>query len=230
MHGFVSEERKLELLQRSWVHLTASSAEGWCLTVMEAAACETPSVALDVGGLPESVEHEVTGLLAHDGDELGRHTRRLVEDDELRARMGPRRARAGPRLHLAAHGGAVAGGPRGRAGASAEPRAPARPPGLLRHGPGRRPGGRADGEQLHRAGLHRRVRAPARRVRLRLARARCWPPSRSWSCPGSALQATAAREVSGAAATGDSRIPAAEVRRWLERIGLLVAGSLAAAA
>ena len=57
MHGFVSEERKLELLQRSWVHLTASSAEGWCLTVMEAAACETPSVAIDVGGLPESVEH-----------------------------------------------------------------------------------------------------------------------------------------------------------------------------
>ena len=45
MHGHVSEEKKLELLQRAWVNMTASSAEGWCLTVMEAAACETPSVA-----------------------------------------------------------------------------------------------------------------------------------------------------------------------------------------
>src|SRR5256714_493368 len=88
MHGYVSEEKKLELLQRSWVHLTASSAEGWCLTVMEAAACETPSVALDVGGLPESVEDGRTGVLARDSEELGGHTRRLVEDRERRERMG----------------------------------------------------------------------------------------------------------------------------------------------
>jgi glycosyltransferase involved in cell wall biosynthesis len=88
MHGHVTEAEKLELLQRSWVNLTASSAEGWCLTVMEAAACETPTAALDVGGLPESIEHGVTGLLARDTQELGAHTRRLVEDRELRERLG----------------------------------------------------------------------------------------------------------------------------------------------
>ena len=38
MHGHVDEETKLRLLQSAWVNLTASSAEGWCLTVMEAAA------------------------------------------------------------------------------------------------------------------------------------------------------------------------------------------------
>src|SRR3954453_22930825 len=88
LHGHVDEATKLELLQRSWVNLTASSAEGWCLTVMEAAACRTPSVAMRVGGLPESIEDGVTGFLADDGRELTAHVRRLVEDDELRARMG----------------------------------------------------------------------------------------------------------------------------------------------
>jgi glycosyltransferase involved in cell wall biosynthesis/O-antigen/teichoic acid export membrane protein len=88
VHGHVDEQTKLALLQRSWVNLTASSAEGWCLTVMEAAACATPSVAMRVGGLPESIEDRVTGFLADDGDELTAHVRRLVADDELRERMG----------------------------------------------------------------------------------------------------------------------------------------------
>jgi glycosyltransferase involved in cell wall biosynthesis/O-antigen/teichoic acid export membrane protein len=88
MHGHVDEATKLELLQRSWVNLTASSAEGWCLTVMEAAVCKTPSVAMRVGGLPESIEEGVTGFLADSGDQLTAHVRRLVEDDELRERMG----------------------------------------------------------------------------------------------------------------------------------------------
>jgi glycosyltransferase involved in cell wall biosynthesis/O-antigen/teichoic acid export membrane protein len=88
MHGHVDEEAKLELLQRAWVNLTASAAEGWCLTVMEAAACRTPSAALAVGGLPESIEDGVTGFLAEDVEELGRAARRLVEDPELRERMG----------------------------------------------------------------------------------------------------------------------------------------------
>ena len=36
-HGHVDEEEKARLLARAWVALTASSAEGWCLTVFEAA-------------------------------------------------------------------------------------------------------------------------------------------------------------------------------------------------
>jgi len=88
LHGHVSEERKAELYSRAWVNLTASSAEGWCLTVMEAATCGTPSVALRVGGLPESIVDGQTGLLADDGPGLTAAVRRLVEDPELRARMG----------------------------------------------------------------------------------------------------------------------------------------------
>ena len=88
LHGHVSEERKAELLARSWVNLTASSAEGWCLTVMEAALCRTPSVAMRVGGLAESVVDGETGLLADDGPELTAAVRRVVEDGALRERLG----------------------------------------------------------------------------------------------------------------------------------------------
>lgn len=88
MHGHVSEEEKLRLLQRAWVNLTASSAEGWALTVMEAAACGTPSAALAVGGLQESIVHEQTGLLARDSAGLALATQRLVRDAALRERLG----------------------------------------------------------------------------------------------------------------------------------------------
>jgi glycosyltransferase involved in cell wall biosynthesis/O-antigen/teichoic acid export membrane protein len=88
LHGHVSEEEKAALMSRAWVNLTASSAEGWCLTVMEAAMYRTPSAALAVGGLPESIVHGATGLLAQDGPELVSAVRRLVDDDDLRARLG----------------------------------------------------------------------------------------------------------------------------------------------
>ena len=88
MHGFVDEDTKRRLLQRAWVNLTASQVEGWVLTVFEAAACGTPSAALRVGGLPESIEDGKTGLLADDAAGLAEQTARLVRDDQLRERLG----------------------------------------------------------------------------------------------------------------------------------------------
>jgi glycosyltransferase involved in cell wall biosynthesis/O-antigen/teichoic acid export membrane protein len=88
LHGHVDEATKAKLYARAWVNLTASSAEGWCLTVMEAATCGTPSAALRVGGLPESIVDGETGLLADDVDGLTAAVRRLVDDRELRERMG----------------------------------------------------------------------------------------------------------------------------------------------
>jgi glycosyltransferase involved in cell wall biosynthesis len=88
MHGHVSEEVKHDLYRRAWLNLTASSAEGWCLTVMEAAASGTPSAALAVGGLPESIVDGQTGVLAHDADELVERTREVLTDHDLRDRLG----------------------------------------------------------------------------------------------------------------------------------------------
>jgi glycosyltransferase involved in cell wall biosynthesis len=88
MHGHVSEDFKRELYQRAWLNMTASSAEGWCLTVMEAAASGTPSAALAIGGLPESIVDGETGVLARDHDDLVEKTRQVMADHALRHRLG----------------------------------------------------------------------------------------------------------------------------------------------
>jgi glycosyltransferase involved in cell wall biosynthesis/O-antigen/teichoic acid export membrane protein len=88
LHGFVDESEKRRLLQRAWVNLVTSSTEGWCLTVMEAGACGTPTAALAVGGLPEEIVDERTGLLALDSAGLAGQTRRLLQDDRLRQALG----------------------------------------------------------------------------------------------------------------------------------------------
>ncbi|UTI62491.1 glycosyltransferase [Paraconexibacter antarcticus] len=88
LHGHVSEERKQQLYDEAWVSLTASSAEGWCLTVMEAALRGTPSAALRVGGLPESIADGRTGVLADTPDELAAEVAALCADDERRERLG----------------------------------------------------------------------------------------------------------------------------------------------
>jgi glycosyltransferase involved in cell wall biosynthesis len=96
MHGYVDGPTKAELYGRAWVNLTASASEGWSLTVMEAALCGTPSVALAVGGLTESVVDGETGFLAQDDRELVTRAREVVEDPALRERLGEaaeRRAR-----------------------------------------------------------------------------------------------------------------------------------------
>jgi glycosyltransferase involved in cell wall biosynthesis len=87
MHGAVDEAGKLRLLQRSWVHVTASACEGWGLTVTEAAACGTPTVAINAGGLAESVVDGETGVLVDDAEEMARVLDALIDDDATRARM-----------------------------------------------------------------------------------------------------------------------------------------------
>jgi glycosyltransferase involved in cell wall biosynthesis len=88
MHGYVDDETKAELYGRAWVNLTASQSEGWSLTVMEAALCRTPSVALAVGGLAESIVDGETGYLAGDVTQMTARVRDLVADPQLRDRLG----------------------------------------------------------------------------------------------------------------------------------------------
>ncbi|HEX8431370.1 MAG TPA: glycosyltransferase family 4 protein [Longimicrobium sp.] len=88
--GFVSEERKRELLRTAWANVLASPKEGWGITNMEAAACATPSVASDSPGLRESVVHERTGLLYPHGDlpALADALGRLAADPAEVVRLG----------------------------------------------------------------------------------------------------------------------------------------------
>jgi glycosyltransferase involved in cell wall biosynthesis len=88
VHGHVDEAQKAELFRRAWLHVTASASEGWSLTVMEAALCGTPSAALAVGGLRESIIDGQTGFLAQDPPDLARRVRQVLDDPELRERLG----------------------------------------------------------------------------------------------------------------------------------------------
>jgi glycosyltransferase involved in cell wall biosynthesis len=67
-HGFVSEAEKIGLLQRTWANVFPSPKEGWGITVVEAAACGTPSIASDSPGLRDSVRQGTTGFLVPHGD------------------------------------------------------------------------------------------------------------------------------------------------------------------
>jgi len=84
--GFVSEEKKIALLQRMWCKVTTSSKEGWGLTVIEANACGTPVIASDVEGLRDAVRDGETGLLYRFGDvpDLAGKITRLLTDERLR--------------------------------------------------------------------------------------------------------------------------------------------------
>jgi glycosyltransferase involved in cell wall biosynthesis len=87
-HGHVDEATKRELLRSAWAHVTTSAAEGWGLTVGDAAACGTPSVGLATGGLREAIVHEKTGLLARDTAELRQQLLRVAGDRDLVERLG----------------------------------------------------------------------------------------------------------------------------------------------
>lgn len=61
--GRLSHEDLVDLYRRSWLVTSASLAEGWGLTLTEAAACGTPAVATDVNGHRSSVVDGSTGVL-----------------------------------------------------------------------------------------------------------------------------------------------------------------------
>jgi glycosyltransferase involved in cell wall biosynthesis len=89
-HGFVSEERKIDLMRWTWGHVFPSPKEGWGITVIEAAACGTPSLASESPGLRDSVRHGETGFLVPHGDVAGLAARmlELADTPRLVARMG----------------------------------------------------------------------------------------------------------------------------------------------
>lgn len=86
------------LMAAADVVVLASDWEGLGLVVMEAAMASRPVVATAVGGVPEIVEHDKTGLLVPQGDEqaLASELTAVLLDRERRVRMG-----SGARRHAA---------------------------------------------------------------------------------------------------------------------------------
>jgi glycosyltransferase involved in cell wall biosynthesis len=66
-----------------------SASESFGIAAAEALACDRAVIASRIGGLPELITHERTGLLVPPGDHvaLALAMRRLLDDDALRARL-----------------------------------------------------------------------------------------------------------------------------------------------
>jgi glycosyltransferase involved in cell wall biosynthesis len=72
------------------IFVLPSEDEGFGLVFLEAAAYGLPSIGTHVGGIPEAVLDNVTGLLVPPGDSvaLTAAITRLVRDADLRSRLG----------------------------------------------------------------------------------------------------------------------------------------------
>ena len=85
--GKVSDEELLSLYRRAWVVASASIAEGWGMTLTEAAACGTPSVATDIAGHRDAVAAGVSGLLSTDDRAFVSDLVAVLTDAELRTKL-----------------------------------------------------------------------------------------------------------------------------------------------
>ncbi len=87
--GQVSEQRKHEILARSWLMLLPSLKEGWGLVIGEAGTHRVPTVAYaSAGGTCESVDHDRSGLLVDDQAEFTNAVSELIGDTDRRHRLG----------------------------------------------------------------------------------------------------------------------------------------------
>jgi glycosyltransferase involved in cell wall biosynthesis len=88
LHGRVEEEVLRDLYRSADVLVSASSAEGWGMTITEAARCGVPAVVTDVTGHRAAVVDGVTGVLVAGPSDLTAAIEGLLLDGERRVRMG----------------------------------------------------------------------------------------------------------------------------------------------
>ncbi|HWQ66053.1 MAG TPA: glycosyltransferase, partial [Methanospirillum sp.] len=88
---FIREQNNIaRYYQAADIYIHATHTEVFGLTIIEAMACGLPVVATGVGGIPEIVVHDKTGILVpeEDAEGLYRGMKRLIDDDSLRRNMG----------------------------------------------------------------------------------------------------------------------------------------------
>jgi len=84
--GRLTDDDLVALYRQAWVLASASVAEGWGMTITEAAACATPAVVTDIAGHRDAVVDGVTGVLAAPG-RLGVELAALLTDERRRHRL-----------------------------------------------------------------------------------------------------------------------------------------------
>jgi glycosyltransferase involved in cell wall biosynthesis len=99
--GWLPQEEVRTRLAEAIVYLQTSRWEGLPLSVLQAMAAGLPCLVLDAVGNRDAIEHEVSGLLGHDIDELEMYLSMLLANPPLRARLATQaRLRAQDRFSL----------------------------------------------------------------------------------------------------------------------------------
>lgn len=84
--GRIDDEALVAAYQRAWLVVSASSAEGWGMSMTEGATCGTPAVATDISGHRDSVVDGATGDLVANVSDLGPALAALLLDTDRRRR------------------------------------------------------------------------------------------------------------------------------------------------
>jgi glycosyltransferase involved in cell wall biosynthesis len=85
--GWVDRDEIQRLLGEASLYVQTSRWEGMPLSVLQALAAGVPCVVTDVVGNRDAVRQGITGFVAKDADALLIGTRRLLQDQDLRARF-----------------------------------------------------------------------------------------------------------------------------------------------
>ncbi len=85
--GRQSDAELVERYRQAWVVASASSHEGWGMSITEAAACATPAVVTDIPGHRDAVVDGVTGVLCDEPADLGPALVAVLTDDDRRASL-----------------------------------------------------------------------------------------------------------------------------------------------
>ena len=85
--GRIPDEELLSLYRRAWLAVSASTREGWGMTLTEAAACGTPAVATDIAGHADAIDDGRSGLLGRSDDELVELATRVLTDPTTRSAL-----------------------------------------------------------------------------------------------------------------------------------------------
>ncbi|MDH5770200.1 MAG: glycosyltransferase family 4 protein, partial [Candidatus Bathyarchaeota archaeon] len=87
--GYVSEERKIAIMQRAHVLVIPSIKEGWGIPVIESAACGTPTIGTHTSGLMDTIIDGKTGFLVPYGKPkiIAEKIVSVLKNDDLRDRL-----------------------------------------------------------------------------------------------------------------------------------------------
>jgi glycosyltransferase involved in cell wall biosynthesis len=85
--GSISTEELRDLYRSAWAAVSVSVREGWGMTLTEAAACGTPSVATDISGHADAVARDRSGLLRSTDADLVAALSEVMTDPGLRTQL-----------------------------------------------------------------------------------------------------------------------------------------------